>query len=783
MLVTILFVFFGLASLAATPHHRIQNHIMKLASITSFSLAAWLFSHGPQQMEGAIGYPLLQEFGVWLSFRLDGLNWAFGFLILFIAGCVFLYSDGYMSAIKAKRRFSSSLFLFSLSMLGLVFSDNFFSFFLFWELTSLTSYLLITLKDKERDSRDSGRVIFFTTFAGGLVLFAAFMWLQQIGVSAGLSLQEASQFSSLGLIDWVNQPQANWILVMMIIGCATKSAQFPFHFWLPAAMTAPTPVSSFLHSATMVKAGIFLLAKIFPYFHGLELWGHILIPLGLFTALISALLCASQTDLKKILAWSTVSVLGLLTMLLGLATDLAIKSFVVFLFAHALYKASLFQVAGNIDKACSTRQVDKLAKLYPFMKLTAIAGLLAALSKAGVPPFFGFIGKELVLKTKLELAALETPLLIIAVVINALLMIMAIVVGIKPFFGSNTTAPQSTKPKALALSLSVSPLILAILGLLIGMLPQLFDRQLGQAMAASMIGHDLVMDLKLWHGLKPHALIALGLSLLTFIIGIIAYIKYPKWQTGYRYVFTKLPELKDWLVDQIDLWGVTFSKASKALYDRSLSIYLIVSILLLCALAILPNGPWQWKLDQHMLLNIQMVSFQEQIFIALTFLIIALASIYTIFVYSFVVAAVVLGIVGTMIAIIFASFGAADLSITQVLAELLIAVLLASFGLRLARLPRLQSDHLWFLRIGSCFIFGVFFYFLASASIPQAVGFAARDYYLASSLTEAFGKNIVNVILVDFRALDTLNEVVVVAMAAIGVVLLLYRKKKEVSGE
>ena len=294
-------------------------------------------------------------------------------------------------------------------------------------------------------------------------------------VDLGVAPENAGLLSSLGAVDLTTHAAYVPILALVLAGAFTKSAQVPFHFWLPSAMAAPTPVSAFLHSATMVKAGVYLLARLHPVLGGTVPWQTTVTAFGLVTMVATAAMAVVQTDMKRLLAFSTVSVLGMLTMLVGLGTTLAIKAMVVLLVAHALYKAALFMVAGNVDHETGTRDVTRLGGLVRRMPWTAAAGLLAALSMAGAPPMFGFLGKELLYKAKLDLTAVATWIILVAVVTNVLLVAIALLVALKPFLGKprDPSISAGESPPAMILG----PVLLALGGLFVGIVPSVFDRR------------------------------------------------------------------------------------------------------------------------------------------------------------------------------------------------------------------------------------------------------------------------------------------------------------------
>lgn len=759
----------------------LQRQIFKIGGLLSAMLGLYLWLGGDSfkldiYEKLGRGFDVLPQLGVWLKLSSDSLSWSFGILILSIATGVFFYAHGYTLHLKAQRRFQSYLILFTLAMLGLVFSDNIFCFFIFWELTTLTSYLLISLKDKDADVRESSRIVFFTTLIGGFFLLLALIWIQQLAFRHGYSLYEASHLSSLVQIDWLSIPEASSIFLLIFVAAASKSAQFPFHFWLPQAMSAPTPVSSFLHSATMVKAGVFLLAKFYPAFFVLELWPKTLIPFGLVTGLIAAVFAVAEKDLKKILAWTTVSVLGILTFLLGIGTSLALKAFIILLFAHALYKASLFQIAGNIDKACGTRDLDQLGGLYPALRWTGLAAALAALSAAGLPPFFGFIGKELIFKSVIEQEYLSFILLLSLTVINGFLFATLILVGFKSFWGRSIKPRGKLSP--LPLSMTIAPLILALAGLLFGLVPNLFESIMRHFHFTDFLGVPMNLHLSLWHGFETPALIALGLSVAAFFLGGLIILNFSRWKNDCRQFFQKIPELRQLITSFLNHLNLIFWNLSQMQLQRSISSYMLymASFLLLIFVSLSHHLVSSWPFS-FITFN-TVLRAENNLFLVLLLIATCLAAASIIFIYRFIVAAIVLGLVGASLAVLFAWFGAADLAITQILAELLIAVFVATFGFKLKDLPTFFQDGIWFTRMILAFCFGGCLFLLSLISVPTQIEYLARDFYLLNALESAFGQNVVNVILVDFRALDTLNEVIVVLIAAIGVTALRRSKVK-----
>ncbi len=361
-----------------------------------------------------------------LSFRLDGLSFLFASLITGIGALIQIYAFAYMKEKVARFSFHLYLTLFMLSMLGVVVSDNILLLFIFWELTTITSYLLIGFNHDKALSRKNALQSLLVTGAGGLALLAGLILLGLMANSYQISviIEQADHIA-----------QHPWFmpsLILVLLGAFTKSAQFPFHFWLPNAMAAPTPVSAYLHSATMVKAGIYLLARLSPIYTSSDFWFYCLTIVGAVTALWCALLAFKQTDLKLMLAYSTNSALGKLTLLLGLGTEVALTAAVLFIFAHSFYKAALFMVVGNIDKATGTREREKLGNLKSVLLLSLIAAVIAALSKSGVAPMLGFLSKEYMYKSSVESGIAWISLILL--LINALMVALAIALLYKPFF-------------------------------------------------------------------------------------------------------------------------------------------------------------------------------------------------------------------------------------------------------------------------------------------------------------------------------------------------------------
>ena len=451
--------------------------------------------------------PWAPSLGLSLSFRLDGLSVLFATLITGIGTLVVLYAARYLEQHPHAGRFQVSLFAFMGSMLGVVLSDNLIALFVFWELTGFTSYLLIGFEHERQEARRAALQALLVTGAGGLALLAAAVMLWQAGGSVSLSALLANG-TALG-----GHPMYGPIVGLVLLAAFTKSAQFPFHFWLPNAMQAPTPVSAYLHSATMVKAGVYLVARMTPLLGGSLLWTGVITLVGAVTMVGGAYRAVLETDLKRMLAYSTISALGVLMLLLGIGTREAVVASLTYLLAHACYKGALFLIVGAVEHETGTRDVTELGGLRRRMPVTAVAAMLAAGSMAGVPLLFGFVAKEQFYDSVRHFGQFGMwpgmVLVVAAVAASALLGAAGLMAGVSPFVG-RPTAPIDTHEAPP--SLWLGPLVLGGVGLVVGLVPALVDAPLRLA-AAAVTGDAVPVSLALWHGFS----VTLLLSVVTLI--------------------------------------------------------------------------------------------------------------------------------------------------------------------------------------------------------------------------------------------------------------------------
>ncbi|MEM6854126.1 MAG: hydrogen gas-evolving membrane-bound hydrogenase subunit E [Planctomycetota bacterium] len=736
------------------------------AAVLAFWIVQW-----PSVDAGGITQtlPWAESFGVELALRGDGLAGAMSMLISGIGALIVVYASGYLHGDPRLGKFYSYLFIFMGAMLGLVVSDNLITLFIFWEMTSVSSYLLIGFNHQKLDNRDAALKALLVTGGGGLALLAGIIMLGVIGTSLGLPLNEALSVSVLSQHAEAIQNHALFAptLILILLGCFTKSAQFPFHFWLPSAMAGPTPVSAYLHSATMVKAGVFLLARLHSTLGGGTLWIAVVTTVGAVTMLVGAVMAVAQHDMKGILAYTTISVLGTLVMLLGVGTDQAIEAAVAFLFAHGLYKAALFMVAGNVDHATGTRDVTKLGGLRKLMPLTAAAALVAALSKAGAPPMFGYLGKKLLLEAKLDVETIGLYLTAAAVLANICMVAVALLLTLRPFWGEYRETPH--KAHELPASMNFGPLLLAGLGLFVGLIPGAFDETLGEAMASSIYGEPLEMKLKLLFGLSIESLIVVGLSFGALALG---YCLYRFLRPGPTF-YAPLMALGRYGPDRWYHVGLAALLGLAAGHTRVVqSGYLRRYVLVVVAVFALAAGPLAFMAfrDGPAVLAIESLKIHE---LTLALLVVA-GAVYGVLSKSRLAAVASIGGSGIGLAVLFATYGSVDLAITQLMVETLMVVILA---LVLLRLPQLTKQSTLAQRgrdlvIAAAGGTAVTLMILASATVELPATVSA--YYLNRAAPDAYGRNVVNVILVDFRALDTLGEIVVVAVAGIGVASLVW---------
>lgn len=703
------------------------------------------------------GYAWVPSLNLSFSWFLDGLSLTFALLITGIGALIVLYAGGYMKGHAQQGRFFSFMLLFMGSMLGVVVSDSFLMLFVFWELTSITSFLLIGFDHKREASRRAALQALVVTGGGGLLLLAGLIFIWNITGVTQLSLLLHSG-------DLLRESPFYAAALFLVLGGAfTKSAQFPFHFWLPNAMEAPTPVSAYLHSATMVKAGVYLLMRLNPVMGDTPAWEILLPFFGGITLLVGAVLAIRQTDLKLMLAYTTVASLGLLVMLTGFGSPYAIEAAVLYLVAHSLFKGALFMVAGIIDHEAGTRDVTKLGGLRAAMPITFFAALFAAISMAGLPPFFGFLAKEEIYAALAGPDARSIVFTVVAIAGNALMFVIAFAVALKPFLGAKVDTPKHAHEGPVLLWLG--PLTLSLIGLFAALFSPLAHAYVSSPMASAVAGQVETVTISL----APHIGLPLALSILTVVLGILIYLGLTRARAGVSRLLDALGPGPDRGFDHFVAGLVRISfRVTQIVQNGRLEVYITVTFLLLAIVLLVPpfvHGELPamptWPED---------VRFYELAFFAIA--IIGLFAVLT--AKDRLTAIVSLGIQGFAVAVLFLLFGAPDLSFTQFMVETLSVVILALVMTRLRLSP---SDHrTWAQVLGDGAIAiaaGLGLALMLLKSTQATFDTALSDFFNTYSKAIAHGANVVNVIIVDFRGTDTLGEIAVVMITGLAILALI----------
>ncbi len=694
--------------------------------------------------------------GVAVSFIVDGLSLTFALLISGIGTLVLLYSNAYLAGHRYYGRFALYLFSFMLAMLGLVLADNLIAIFVFWELTTITSYLLIGFDSDSAKARRSALQALLLTGAGALALLAGLLLL---GSVAG-TYEVSEIVAQADVIK--DSPMYLPILILVLAGAFTKSAQVPFHFWLPNAMAAPTPVSAFLHSATMVKAGVYLMARMHPILSGTDVWLWTLTLFGSLTAVFASVLALRQTDLKQALAYTTLMALGTLTMLLAPGSGYAITAFVTFLIVHSLYKATLFLVVGCIDHGTGSRDARILGGLAKFMPFTAFAAALAALSMAGLPPFIGYIGKELLYAGALDPSSPTVYVTLMGLAANALMFAVAGIVAFKPFWRPGEKTPDT--PHEAPWAMLAGPLLLAGLGLLFGLMPHLLQHHLVNPTVGAMLGSmEKAKGLHLWVGVNAE----LMLSLATFAIGLLLYLGHTRLREALGHADDKAPHFDSGWDKILDgLKGIA-TWQTNILQNGNLRRYLFV---IFASFVVAVGGTLMMKNAVNLAGSFDGINFLQHL---PELALILGGTLVTVVSRSRMLAVAALGVVGIGVALVFITFGAPDVAITQLLVETLVVVLVAVAMLSLPFLDEKgKTDHRpWdaVLAIGVGLVVTV----VLIGVLQQPLDLRLTEFFETQSWPAAFGRNVVNVILVDFRAIDTFGEIAVVVVAALSAYALL----------
>ena len=730
-----------------------------------------ILSHAPSVLAGEIvnvGIAWMPQLGLELALRIDGLTLLFALLILGIGSLILFYAGYYLSAKEDDGRFLAYMMLFMTAMLGIAMADNLILLWLFWELTSISSFLLIGFWGHRSDARRGARMALTVTGAGGLALLAGILLIGQVAGSFAM----ADVLAAGDLIR--NADSYPLILFLVLLGAFTKSAQFPFHFWLPHAMAAPTPVSAYLHSATMVKAGVLLMARLNPALGDTALWAVSLSLVGLATMLYAAWFALLKRDLKGILAFSTVSHLGLITLLLGLGSPLAIVAAVFHILNHATFKAALFMMVGIIDHETGTRDIDRLGALWSMMPLTGTMTILAGSAMAGFPPFNGFLSKEMLFEQSLTNNLLGALSIIIPLLVVVAAM-LSVAYSLRLIWSLFFAAPKLTREqKALppikahdpAPGMLAPGLLLAVTSLLIGLFPTTLAAPLLNAASLAVQGESTpAFKLALWHGINGPLLMSVAA-----VAGGALMLRQQRHLSRLAALF---PQRNAGAIFETAVLRVIKATLWLTLRLENGSLQRYQALLVLTALALIAVGLTQIEsltgarglqpLDGMLFLGAGLIIFGA--------IGSALSHRWRL------VSLLMLSVVGLSVSLTFVRFSAPDLALTQLSVEVasMILLILALFFLP-QRPPLLVSRRRILRDLLLAVSLGLVVAMLNYALLTRE-SVSISDFFLRESVPGGGGTNVVNVILVDFRGFDTLGEITVLTLAGLATFKLLERLK------
>lgn len=727
------------------------------------------------------------SFHIHFSAHLDGLSLLFALLITGIGTLVVLYSIYYMQRESSLALFYVYLLLFMGAMLGVVFSDHMLLLYSFWELTSIASFLLIAFWYHRKRSRYGAQKSLLITVFGGICMLIAFLMMYH--VTGTFSIQETIRQAG----ELKGHPLFIPVMLLLLLGAFTKSAQFPFHIWLPDAMEAPTPVSSYLHSATMVKAGIFLVARFTPVFAGGPVWFWAITGTGLLTMLWGSFIAMRQRDLKALLAYSTISQLGLIMSLFGIGSSalyhgeegiagfagMALFAALFHLVNHSTFKGALFMVVGMVDLGVGTRDIRRLGGLGPFMPVTFAIALISGFSMAGLPPFNGFLSKEMFFAEtfnamKLNIFSLGTwgvLLPAVAVVGGILTFAYSMILVFDTFFGTYQPERLEREAKEPEFGMLVAPGILAVLILALFIWPNvLSDYVIYPALLSMLPGlpKENPLHIAHWHGLSPELL----MTVIAVGLGIVLYLCRKQWKKVYQL----LPD--GWTIDALYrkslLWLETVSNRGTTRYMTGSTtdylVYLFTVFALLLGPMLVINGGFQIDFSRDAPL---------EVFEVIMTLVMVVAAFAIIFAKNRLTAIILNGVLGYSISFMFVLFRAPDLALTQLVVETATTTLfLACFyflpELKLEKETQDKGKSKLLISIIAGLVFTV-----TALAVKSFRRFESISSYFENSDQLTGGENIVNAILGDFRAFDTMLETIVLFMAGLGVYALIRSTRKK----
>ncbi|MGR3616454.1 MAG: monovalent cation/H+ antiporter subunit A [Paracoccaceae bacterium] len=728
------------------------------AGMTTALALIGILLNAPAVMRGEIVQAQLDwlpSLGLNANFFLDGLGMLFAGLILGIGLLIIIYARFYLSRQDPMGQFYTYLLLFQGAMVGIVLSDNVLLLLVFWELTSLSSFLLIGYWKHLPAGRQGARMALAVTGSGGLAMIGGMLIIGNITGSYDLTVilhnKELIQSSPLYLP----------ALILILLGCFTKSAQFPFHFWLPHAMAAPTPVSAYLHSATMVKAGLFLMARMWPVLAGTPEWFYIVATTGLITMVLGAVIALFKDDLKALLAFSTVSHLGLITMLLGFGTKAAAMAAVFHIINHATFKAALFMTAGIVDHEAHTRDIKRLGGLRHLMPITFTIGTIAALSMAGITPFNGFISKEMMLEETLHTAWagidwLVPGLALLGAIFSAAYSFRFIV---HVFLGPQRE-DYPANPHDPNTGMWLSPAFLVVLVVLIGLFPQTIAAPLVDVATGAVLGawdHPPHAHLALWHGFNT----ALMMSFAAFLGG--AFLLWRHGALERLWNAAPRPEAKVIFDAVVETTATLSKRATDALHNGSITAYSAVFVIFVTVLSAYAYFTGTISAPTREVVNPGPMPIIAWICLVSATLGILLRH------HNRLLALILIGVVGLVVSMAFNFLSAPDLALTQISVEVVtIILLLLALNFMPKETPQESSTgrrirDVVIASVAGLGVGGLIYAILTRNFLFETIS----EFHLKYAYKGGGGTNVVNVILVDFRGYDTFGEIIVLGIAAI----------------
>ncbi len=723
-----------------------------VASIPMAATAIWSATRLGSDSAVTAGFDWVPDLDVSIVFRVDALSSLLSLMVAGIGALVCVYARGYFSRTAAGMpRFAATLLAFSGAMVGLVWADSVWTLFGFWELTSVTSFLLVGFKHVDPVARTAARRALVITAAGGLALLAGFVLFVD---AAGTAI--------LSDITPISGSTATAAAVLILIAAATKSAQVPFHVWLPGAMAAPTPVSAYLHSATMVKAGVILVAVIAPAFQDTEVWKPLGLTFGLATMIWGAVGALRHVDAKLILAWGTVSQLGLLISLLAIGTPKATFAALSIMIAHAAFKAALFMVVGEVDVRTGTRNINELSGLRRAMPLTFVVAVIAGASMAGIPPLLGFPAKEAAIEAVLGLSGTER-LVVGGLVIGGAVLTVAyttrLLIGL---FGKS--APMQDRVVSPVRPAMSAPEIILGVGSLAGFVALGWVSGIVRAAAVIVAPEAEVYSLHRWPGFTD----AFVTSMIVVVAGLVVGAVLAR-RTVPAGPVARGAAIVDALIDSV---GRGARRVSAVVQHGSLPLYLATTVVVVAAAA----APFVLDIDTSSLYWAN--NWVEGVVVGM----IVAAALASAVVRSRLGAALVLGAVGFSVSGLFVNLGAPDLVLTQLLVETVVVVgFVVGLGRLATKFPK--ATRLWLSgRIVLSVLVGTAIAVGLAASAARPSGEPPVLDLANSAVEDGGGNNVVNVILTDTRGLDTVGEAIVLMVVAVGLLTLTTRRRARRSG-